>query len=199
MAAKYEVYGIRHTYIVYNNASAYGFKRVYMTKACEAKIGVTTLEFSGDGYKFKKNYGYEADGTVEADVEDDQLDFILWNLPKVTPAGGDDFALRYAHGSDTELQTNYVEVRLTLDAADADTGAAAVVRYRFLRCQFSPDTPVKFATQAVAGRMLAWNTRKTLTDVIAASPTGMPARGCHWLKDFITDPTKFDPVPGDIL
>jgi hypothetical protein len=197
--AKYEVLGIRHTYVVYNNTGSFGYLRVYMTNNCEIKVGTTTLEFSGDGTKNKKDYGYECEGSVEADVDDDTLDSILWGLTKVTPAGGDQFAYRYVHGGDKELATNFVEVWCTLDAVDADTGAAAVIRYRVLKAQFDPETPPKFGSQKVAGRMLGFKARRTLTDILGNTPTGMPARGAYWMKDIITNSNYFDPVAGDIL
>lgn len=196
---KLEVYGVRHCYVVYNNAGAYAYKRVWFTKECEIKTTFGKLEFSGDGQKFSRPYGYEATGTIMADIDDDTLDSILWQLPKVAPGAGDIFASRYYHGTDQELQTTYVELMLTLDGANTDTGAPIVVRYTLPKIQFEPDTPVKYQTEAIGGRQLTFNAHRTTTDIIGAALTNMPSRGCAWFKDLITITTDFDPVPGDIL
>jgi hypothetical protein len=197
--AKYELYGIRHTYIEYNNASVLAFRRVWMTKDCEVKIANQMLEFAGDGQKFKRPYGYECEGTVMADIDADDLDPIIFGTANVTPVGPDDFHFRQVRGTDAEMQGQFVGLRITVDGADTDTFAPIVVRFRILRVQFMPDNPGKMASQTVQGRQLTWNARRTTTDIVGTAITGMPARGGWWVKDYITDTTKFDPVPGDIL
>ncbi len=196
---KIEIYGVRHAYVEYNNAGTLAFKRVWFTKGCELKVQNAKLEYSGDGQKYAKNYGYQADGTVEADLDDDTIDSILWPIPVTTPLGGDDFAKRYVHGSYAEMQTNFVGLRISLDAGDVDTGAPLVVRYRILKAQFSPDTPPKMQTEAIVGRMLEWSARKAYTDVTGAAVTGVPTTGAFWVKDIVSNTAAFDPVPSDQL
>lgn len=197
--AKYQVYGVRHTYIEYNNVGTLAYKRAWLTKECEIKVSNQKLEFAGDGVKLTRNYGYSAEGSVMSELEDDQLDNILWGLTAVAPGGGDDFAKRYYHGQDAEIAAQYVGVRISLDATDADTGAVAVIRYRILRCLFDPDAPDKFASQAVAGRKLSFQAYQTKTDVAGAALTSVPSRGAFWTREFITNSNNFDPVPGEIL
>lgn len=197
--AKYLWNGIRHAYIVYNNASALGYVRTYLTKASDFKPVSQELTFAGDGQSIKKKYGYEFTGTIEADADNTLLDSVLWATPVVSPSGGDDFTQRWVRGTRAELQTNYVEVRVTIDGEDADTGAVAVKRLRVLKCLFDPDVPVKMQSQAVFGRMLSFNTRFTTTDVLGNPVTGVPATGAVWVKDILLDPAKFDPVAGDLL
>ncbi len=197
--AKYELYGIRHCYLEYNISGTLNFKRVWMSEKCAWKVNNGKLEFSGDGKKYAKNYGYQASGSVETSVDDDSIDAIIWNTPVVTPLSGDDFAKRFIKGSDAEMQTNFVGLRLTLDGADIDAGTPIVCRYRMLKVQFSPDTPPDFGSEKIEGRMLSWDARVATTDVVGGAISGMPSRGAFWLKDWITDPTKFDPVPNDVL
>lgn len=196
---KFETYGIRHVYIESNNAGSLAYKRAWMTKDTEIKVSSQKLEFSGDGQKFQRNYGYQASGTVAVDIDDDAIDTLLWALASPTPGVGDDFNKRFFHGGDQELQTTYLGLRVSIDGANTDTGAPIVIRFRILKVQFEPDTPVKYQTAAIGGRMLSWNGHRALTDIAGTTPTGMPTRGCFWMRDIVTDPTKFDPVPGDIL
>ncbi len=196
---KMMVLGVRHCYIEYNNSGVLAFKRAWYTKECEFKVNSAKLEFAGDGQKLTRDYGYQCDGTIAAEIDDDTLDSILWAIPKTAPGGGDNFATRYYHGTDNELQANYVGVRLTLDGQNADTGAPLVVVYRALKVIFDPDTPVKYATEAVGGRMLSWNGFRALTDIAGNALTTIPSRGAFWMKDIVTNATYFDPVPGDIL
>ncbi len=197
--SRLETYGVRHCYIEYNNAGVIAFKRAWMTKECEIKVSSQKLEFSGDGQKFQRNYGYEASGTIAAQIDDDTIDQILWGLTSPTPGVGDDFTKRYYHGGDQELQTTYVGLRLSINGANTDTGAPVVIRFRILKVQFDPDTPVKYQTEAVGGRMLSWNAHKASTDIAGVTPTSIPTGGCFWMRDILTNPTNFDPVPGDIL
>lgn len=197
--AKYELYGIRHTYVEYNNASVLAFRRIWMTKDCEIKVANQTLQFSGDGGSFKRNYGYECEGTVAAEIDANDLDPIIFGTANVSPLGGDDFAQRQVRGTDAEMAGTYVGLRVTVDGADTDTMAPIVVRFRILKVMFDPDAPQKMASQTAQGRMLAWKARRTTTDIVGTAITGMPARGGWWVKDYITDSTKFDPVPGDLL
>ncbi len=196
---KYEIYGVRHCYIEYNNGGVIGYKRVWFTKESEIKAEAGKLEFSGDGQKFNRPYGYLCSGTVACEIDDDTIDSILWGLPVVTPGGGDDFAKRFYHGVDQELQTTYVGVRLTMDGANTDTGAPIVMRFRVLKAQFSPDSPPKMQTEAIGGRLLTFNAHRTTTDIVGGALTSMPTRGASWIRDFITNTANFDPVPGDIL
>jgi hypothetical protein len=194
---KYELYGIRHTYIEYSSGGVLTFKRAYLTKKCDLKVNGAQLEFSGDGQKYKKNYGYQASGTLEFDGEDNTISSILFGISSVSPQGGDDFASRYIHGTDAEMATNYVGVRITIDGADAATGAPIVKRIRIPKAQFSPDTPPAFQTESIVGRVVAFEARKATTDVVGTAITGMPTRGGFWIEDFITNSANFDPVSSD--
>ncbi len=194
MTQKIQIGSVRHCYIVYNNSSAYGYKRVWLSKKCEVKPTFGKLEYSGDGMKLQKMYGYQLDGTIEADATDDTLDSILFVTPVVTPVGGDLFAKRYVKGTRAELQTNYVGVWITMDGEDADTGAVLAVRYNILKAQFNPETPPALATEAVAGRMLSFNARKTTVDILGNAVTGVPSDGAFWTYDIITNAANFDPV-----
>lgn len=197
---KLEMYGVRHCYIEFNNTGTLGFHRVWFTKKCDLKVVTTKLEFSGDGRKFHKNYGYELEGSIEAEIDDTTLDSLIWSTPATANNGTtDDFSVRYVKGTTTEFQSNFVGIRLSIDAEDADTGALVVVRFRVLKAQFDPDQPQAMQTAAVVGRMLTFSARPSTTDIIGASLTGMPSGGGFMVKDIITDSTKFDPVPGDIL
>lgn len=170
-----------------------------MTKECEIKVSNQKLEFAGDGNKFQRNYGYQASGTVAFDIDDDSIDSTLWGLTSATPGAGDDFSKRYFHGGDQELQTTYVGLRLTIDGSNTDTGAPIVIRFRLLKVQFDPDVPVKYQSEAIGGRLLTFNAHRALTDIAGTTPTGMPTRGCFWIRDIITNSANFDPVPGDVL
>lgn len=194
---KYELYGIRHVYVEWNNSSVLAFKRAYLSKKCDLKVNNAKLEFSGDGQKYTKNYGYQASGSLEFDGEDNTVDSILFATAAVAPQGGDDFASRYVKGTDAEMATNYVGLRITLDGADAATGAPIVVRYRVLKVQFAPDTPPAFQTESIVGRVLAWDARKATTDIVGTAVTGVPTRGAFWVKDYITNSANFDPVSSD--
>src|SRR5258706_8804998 len=191
---KVEMYGVRHCYVEFNNTGVLGFHRVWLSKKCDVKVSTQKLEFAGDGQKYHKNYGYMAEGAIEASVDDTTLDGLLWNTPGVQNNGTtDDFSVRFIKGGSAEMQSNFVVLRISIDAADADTGALLVVRYRILRVQFDPDTPSSAQSQTVVSRLLNWSGRPAKLDIVGAALTGMPANGCFWVKDYITDSTKFDP------
>lgn len=193
-----EQYGIRHTYVEYMSGGVLTLKRAWLTDKTEVKVSNAKLDFSGDGQKYTKNYGYQASGSVEFMVDDTTVDSILWANPAVSPLTGDDFATRYVKGGDAEMQSNFVGLRISIDASDADTGAPIVVRFRILRVQFDPDNPGAQQSQKNGGRLLTWNARRTNVAIDGTTPTGMPANGCYWFRDYLTDSTKFDPVAGDI-
>lgn len=196
---KYLKQGIRHTYIEYNNSGVIGLKRCWLTDKCDIKSQVQSLVYAGDGTQNTVYYGYKLDGTIETQADDDTIDSILFGTPVVGPQTGDDFVKRYVKGSYAELATNFVGLRVTIDAKNAATGALAVFRYRVLKCQFAPEQPPQFASEAVTSRMFTYASWKAKTDIAGGTLTGMPSDGCYWLMDIITDSTKFDPVPGDVL
>lgn len=184
---------VRHSYIVSNNSGALSFHRVWLTDQCSIKSSAGKIDFSGDGTKITKYYGYQLEGNLKASADDAALDAILYNTPQVAPVGGDDFAYRYIKGGQGELQPNNVEVRISLDAYDGDTDAAVVVRYRILRCQFAPDTPPDFKSEAMAGRDLQFMAYLAATDIAGNALTGMPSTGAFMVKDIITNSANFDP------
>lgn len=197
---KLEVLGVRHCYIEYNNAGTLALHRVWFTKKCELKVASTALEFAGDGQKIHRDYGYSLEGTIEASIDDTTLDPILWQQPAVANNGTtDDFSVRFLKGSAAEQAPQFVGIRLSLDADDGDTGAPVVVRYRVLRATFAPDTPDTAQSQTAYSRMLAWKARPALKDISGTALTGVVNNYVYWVKDILTDSTKFDPVPGDVL
>jgi len=197
-ARRIEIYGIRHIYVEYNLAGVLTLKRLYTAQKFDLKVTNAQLEFSGDGRKFRKIYGYQSEGTIDVDTWDDAMDAILWGVPNVAPAGGDDFNTRLIKGSSGEMSPNFVGIRVSKDAGDGDTGAPLVMRTRVLRAQFAPDMPTQSQTEAIEPRTLTWNARIATTDVVGGLITGMPAFGLFHVIDVLTDTTKFDPVPGDI-
>lgn len=196
---KYLKQGVRHTYIEWNNAGVMGYKRCWLTDKADIKTATSNLQYAGDGTKNTLYYGYELSGTVETEADDDTIDSILFGTPVVGPQAGDDFVKRYIKGSYAELASNFVGVRISIDAKNAATGAVAVFRYRVLKAQFAPEAPQPFQSEAISSRLFTFTGWKATKDVVGASPTGMPSDGCYWMLDILTDPTRFDPVPGDNL
>ncbi len=193
-----EIAGIRHVYIEYNNSGVLGFKRLYTASKFDEKITSSQLEYSGDGRKFRRMYGYQSEGTIDVDTWDDQMDSIIWSLPNVSPQGGDDFYARLVKGNSAEMSPNFLGIRVSRDAFDGDTGAPLVVRTRILKAQFAPNMPSQDASEAITARTLTWNARIAYTDIAGNTLTGMPSNGAFSVIDFLSNTANFDPVPGDV-
>ncbi len=196
-------YGVRNAWIVYNNAGALAYHRVWVTEKCQVKIAQVKLEIAGDGQKIERNYGYECTGSIESSVEDNFIDTYISALTQVLPGSGDGFESAYVHGSSTDLQQVYSGFMLNLDAEDITGTLAAPVplveRYYYPRVVFNPLELSDAQSMALHTRMFSWTARRTTTDVTGATLTGFSGLGAFWRREFISNPANFDPDASQLV